>query len=223
MLKVYYYRLCPFSRKLRLILGEKGINFELKEEDYSKNIRNFLKTNLSGTIPSVTLEDGNYLYGSNALFEYFEELFPFPTLLSEEAINRSKIRSLAEWFDNKFYHEVTKHIFNEKILKIISNSHEPPLSSKIRAAKSNLMNHMNYIQSLLQDNMYLFGDRLSIADISAAAQISILDYTCDINWDQNERTKSWYALMKSRPSFREILAERVIGVNPPSYYANPDF
>jgi glutathione S-transferase len=57
----------------------------------------------------------------------------------------------------------------------------------------------------------------------AAASFSILDYLGDIDWNQYEDVKEWYALMKSRPSFRSLLADRISGLKPPAYYENPDF
>jgi glutathione S-transferase len=44
-----------------------------------------------------------------------------------------------------------------------------------------------------------------------------------VDWSQNEAAKQWYARLKSRPSFRGILADRVSGMEPPPHYADPDF
>jgi glutathione S-transferase len=44
-----------------------------------------------------------------------------------------------------------------------------------------------------------------------------------VPWDEDDAGKAWYARIKSRPSFRTILADRIKGANPSPHYANPDF
>jgi glutathione S-transferase len=44
-----------------------------------------------------------------------------------------------------------------------------------------------------------------------------------VDWSVSVAAKDWYARMKSRPSFRAILADRVTGMNPPPHYADLDF
>ena len=65
--------------------------------------------------------------------------------------------------------------------------------------------------------------RQSAADITAAAHLSSLDYLGDVPWDAHEPAKEWYARIKSRPSFRQILSDHVPGVAPPKHYPDLDF
>jgi glutathione S-transferase len=44
-----------------------------------------------------------------------------------------------------------------------------------------------------------------------------------VPWDAHEPAKEWYARIKSRPSFRTILADHIPGVPPPAHYADLDF
>ena len=69
-----------------------------------------------------------------------------------------------------------------------------------------------------------------MADFSAAAQISVLEYIGEVPWDRTENgallfeeTKNWYARVKSRPSFRAILTDRIAGVIPAPHYGDLDF
>ena len=66
-------------------------------------------------------------------------------------------------------------------------------------------------------------ERLTIADITASAHLSVLDFLGEVPWDKYPEVKEWYAQIKSRPSFRPILADRVLGYSPPIYYADLDF
>ena len=82
---------------------------------------------------------------------------------------------------------------------------------------------MGYIEYLLESRKYLASDQISIADFSAACQLSTLDYFGDINWSYYSVAKDWYSLIKSHKAFQEILKDRVANINPPEYYSNLDF
>ena len=93
----------------------------------------------------------------------------------------------------------------------------------VRAARANLRYHLRYIGYLISARNWLAGDRLTYADLAAAAHLSCIDYLGDAQWDENETAKTWYARMKSRPSFRPLLAERLPGMTPSVAYADLDF
>ena len=220
MLEVYHHTLCPFSRKLRIILKEKNIEFELFQEAFWQRRKEFLRMNPAGETP-VIIKDGNTICGNSALFEYLEEVYG-RTLFWGTPENKANIRRITEWFDVKFYNEVTRYILNEKIIKILSRSGSPN-SQAIQVAKKNILYHLDYIAFLHQEHTYLAGEEISIADFAAAAQLSVLDFIGDIPWSHSPKAKEWYALMKSRPSFKPILLDKMISFYPPSHYSNPDF
>ena len=64
---------------------------------------------------------------------------------------------------------------------------------------------------------------LSYADLAAAAQFSCADYLGDVPWQDNEAAKQWYARIKSRPSFRPLLNDRISGMIAADHYADLDF
>ena len=105
-----------------------------------------------------------------------------------------------------------------------------PDSDSIRAGKANVTGHLNYMEWLLKQRNWLAGEVFTMADFSAAAQFSVLDYIGEVPWDKAENgvllfeeTKNWYARVKSRPSFRSILADRIPGVIPAPHYGDLDF
>ncbi len=83
--------------------------------------------------------------------------------------------------------------------------------------------HLKYIGWLLQRREWLAGNRMSYADLAAAAHLSCADYLGDVPWTEDEAAHAWYARIKSRPSFRPILNDRVPGMAPAAHYADPDF
>jgi glutathione S-transferase len=98
-----------------------------------------------------------------------------------------------------------------------------PEPNAIRAALSNIRYHLDYISWLVRTRHWLAGDRLSYADFAAAAHLSAIDYLGDVPWSQDEAAKSWYARVKSRPSFRPLLSDTFPGVVPSKTYADLDF
>jgi glutathione S-transferase len=117
---------------------------------------------------------------------------------------------------------VTENLVGEKIMKRFLGFGQPN-SNAIRAGKSNLGYHLDYISFLAERRRWLAGDHFSLADISAAAHLSSLDYLGDVPWDAHEPAKEWYARVKSRPSFRPILSDHIPGAPPPKHYADLDF
>ena len=87
-----------------------------------------------------------------------------------------------------------------------------PAADVIRAAKANVRYHLAYIGWLAQTRNYLAGDRLTYADLAAAAHLSAIDYLGDVPWIEDDAAKAWYARVKSRPSFRPLLSEWLAGV-----------
>ena len=132
------------------------------------------------------------------------------------------MRRLAAWFDGKFHHEVTRNLLGEKYLKRLMGRGNPDATA-LRAGYANIRYHLDYIGWLAETRKWLAGPSLSLADFAAAAQLSSLDYIADIDWSLSPPTKDWYARVKSRPCFRALLGDRVIGINPPEHYGDLDF
>ena len=222
MRQLYHTHLSPFCRKIRMMLKEKNLDFELVcENPWDRNLE-FFALNPAGEVPVLVEESGTVISGAYAIGEYLEETYPSVNLLGTTAVQRSEVRRLVDWFDHKFDYEVTQNILFEKTFKHYFG-HGAPNSAAIRAGKTNIMYHLDYLGYLANERYFLAGDVLTIADLAAAAHLSALDYLGDVPWDYNVSAHNWYALMKSRPALRCILSERVRGVRPPAYYENPDF
>ena len=93
----------------------------------------------------------------------------------------------------------------------------------LRAIRANIRYHLSYVNHLAHERRWLAGDEMSFADMAAAGHVSVLDYLGEIAWESFPAAKSWYARMKSRPSFRELLTDRMPGVAPARIYADLDF
>lgn len=222
MLLLYHLILSPFSRKVRIILGEKDVPVELVAEKVWQRRPEFLRLNPAAQVPVLVAEDGTAIADSGAIAEYLDEVYPEPPLIGCDPGARAEVRRLVAWFDLKFYREVTRNLTGEKVQKRFLGLGEPS-SEAIRAGHANLPVHLDYIAWLTERRNWLAGERFSLADIAAAAHISTLDYIGDMPWEKFPAAKDWYARVKSRPSFRPLLADHIPGLPPPRHYADLDF
>ncbi len=221
-MQLYHFWLSPFCRKVRIVLREKQLEYDGHVERYWERRPDFLAINPAGQVPALVLDDGRAVADSQAICEYLDETVPAPPLLGGSAIDRAETRRLCAWFDDKFFAEVTRHLLGEKLLKRFMAAGEPS-SERIRAGHRNMTTHLRYVSYLAERRNWLAGEDFGLADIAAAAQLSCLDYLGDVPWDQYAAAKDWYARVKSRPSFRPILADHVPGLPPPKHYADLDF
>ena len=219
---LHHIWLSPFARKVRVVLREKAVEVELRVEKVWERRPDFLALNPAGTVPVFVDDDGTVVCDSGAICEYLEETRPEPRLLGETPQERAETRRLVAWFDGKFAREVTDNLYREKMLKRFLGLGEPN-SAAVRAGYSNIRYHLDYIGWLAERRRFLAGERFGLADIAAAAHLSTLDYMGEVPWDDHGAARDWYARIKSRPSFRPILADLIPGAPPPRHYADLDF
>lgn len=221
MNRLFHFALSPFCRKVRLTLAEKRIEVELVEERYWEQGADFLRRNPAGKVPVLRLGE-RVLSESQAICEYLDETVPDPALIPRDPMKRYEVRRLCAWFDDKFHHEVTTNLLYERLMKKVMKSGYPD-GKAIREGASRIKYHLDYMGWLLEQRNWLAGDQMTLADFSAAAHLSCLDYASDVDWDRQLAVKEWYARIKSRPSFRSLLADQVPGSPPPPHYADLDF
>ncbi|MBL8641797.1 MAG: glutathione S-transferase family protein [Alphaproteobacteria bacterium] len=219
---LYHLWLHPFSRKVRMVLGEKGLEYDARVEKTWERRTEFLMLNPAGDVPVLVEPDGTNLSNSSVICEYLEEVYTGVDLLGHDPVQRAETRRLVSWFDLKFNREVTDNLFGEKMMKRFMHMGEPHGPS-VRAGHANIHYHLDYIGYLTEKRNWLAGDDLSLADIAAAAHLSTVDYIGDVPWENHPGARDWYARIKSRPSFRDILGERIPGFSPSRHYENVDF
>jgi glutathione S-transferase len=222
MWQVYCFPLCPFSRKVRLALAEKGVPFELVRAIPWDAGDAFYALNPTGRTPvlhdeakRITLSD------SRAICEYLEETEDKAPLILGTAAGRAEIRRLVALFDEQFFAEVTLPLLNERMKKRLFLRTSPD-SKVLREAMRLAHEHLDYIDWLVDTRRWLAGAQLSLADFAAAAQISVADYLGGIDWAGHNQARGWYRVMKSRPSFRPLLTEKMEGLPAPAGYNDPN-
>jgi glutathione S-transferase len=230
MLTLFHHPLLASCRFVRLAFGEYGEELALIEEKPWTRRKEFLALNAAGTLPVLLAEGDAPIVGAQVIAEYVDEtrgiLKRERRLLAEDPMQRAEIRRLVDWFLTKTESEVTRHLVRERVLKPLmpeAVGGGSPDSGAIRAARANIRQHLKYVNWLAGTRHWLAGGRVTYADLAAAATFSVLDYLGEIDWRDNPAAREWYVRVKSRPSFRPLLADRVRGLSPVSHYADLDF
>ncbi len=230
MLTLFHHPFCPHSRFVRVVAAEYGLNLTLIEERPWERRDEFLILNPAGTTPVLVEEGRPPVPGAGIIAEYLDEsrgeALQGHRLLPTDISGRIEVRRLMNWFNDKFFAEVSGLLVTERVLKrhmTAAQGGGSPEPDAIRAATANIRYHLAYISWLVRSRDWLAGDRLSYADLAAAAHLSAIDYLGDVPWHQDEAAKNWYARVKSRPSFRPLLVESYPGIQPSKTYADLDF
>lgn len=222
MYKLYHYFLCPFCRIIRIYFQENHIQFEsLNENIWEVNNLTDKKADFFN-LPLIIDEKNEIIYGYRAILLYLENAHK-KTLCGKNLKEKIAINQVLEWFDNKFYSEVYCNLVYEKVIKRQEQKRSSPDSNAIRMGMRNVNYHIEIIGNIFETRDWMAENCFSIADIAVAAHISCIDYLGTIVWEKFPFAKDWYAKMKSRPSFKTILEDRIPNVEPYENYDKLDF
>lgn len=215
---------------MRLVLAEYDEAPELIEIVPWERDEELLALNPMGSVPVLVDETDGPIVGASVIAEYLSETrgsrIGENTLMPQGPAERAEVRRLMSWFLEKLDDEVVGYLLTEKVFKRhapAANGGGSPDAAAIRAARGNIRYHLKYIGYLVARRDCLAGRVVSFADLAAAAELSCVDYLGEVPWEEDPTAKEWYARIKSRPSFRPILADTVRGSPPVTHYADLDF
>lgn len=226
MRKLYYYPLCAFSRTALLSLSEKKLDFSVDITKFWDPKGPLLELNAFGRLPVLEDLNGSLVAGVYAVVEYLEEAYADVPLLSADLAERAEARRIFQWMHEDFAAEVTTVLAFEKDIKrylVARGSESAPSSAVMKRTKDAASAYFRQLEVFIDQRKWLAGDTFSIADIAAAAHISVVDYLGSVLWSHYPVLKGWYMRVKSRPSFKKILMDRVPGLLPAAHYTNLDF
>jgi glutathione S-transferase len=213
MLELIHHPVCPHSRFVRLALHEYDLPARLIGERIWERREEFLVLNPAGTLPVLLAEGQLPVPGAPIIAEYLDEVHGADLgerrLLPRQQPARIEARRLMSWFNDKFFAEVSGPLTAEHYKQYMSPAAGAgsPDYALIRAARENVLVHLDYIDLLLGEHDWLAGNHMTYADLAAAAHLSILDNLNDLPWAEVESAKQWFARMQSRPSFHSMLSE----------------
>ncbi len=222
MAVLHHYPLAASSRLIRLQCGEYKLELDLITQLPWLRDEKVLALNPAGELPIFEHETHGVVSGARVISEWLEDIVEDNFLMPATAGERAEVRRLVDWFEGKFTLEVTRPLVRERVIKRFQSG-EAASSQILRAALANAQIHLGYVDWLAGQYSWLAGPNLSLADLAAAAHISVLDYFGDVDWQRYPEAKLWYMKLKGRPSFRSLLSDVLVGMPPASHYSNLDF
>ena len=221
---LHHYPLHPGCRAVRLAFAEKKLKLREEIIDPWSPSEDFLELAVEGVPPvltDLTPSGPIVLAGTQALCEYADEGSSRNPLLPGERHERAEIRRLCAWMNERFDAEVNALLLSETLESTrMGHSADPAV---LREGRAHLRAHLEYLDWLLQTRDGLAGPAFTLADVTAAAHLSCLDFLSEVPWRDWPELKEWYARIKSRPTFRPRLGDRLPGLRAPRHYTDLDF
>lgn len=214
MRRLTHLLMSPPCRLARLALGEKRLAFIAESA-----------TDPSSHLPVLVDLDGTSVTGIWAIIDHLEGLHPEHPLVPEDPEQRAEALRLLDWTTTKFSDEITSRIVFEKAPHNQTGSliQRPPSMDIVREGRKALKAYLPELEMLYEERGYMAGRDVSLADLALAAHLSALDYFGEVPWAENNAIAEWYMRLKSRPSFRPLLSDRLPGQPPVPHYAELDF
>ena len=224
MKKFYHWPLDPMARTVRVALGEKRLPFEAAETrpwSVHPDVERLAPGAAPPALIDQTAEGRIVLLGSQAMVEFLETAYPGTRLIPAGQQDAAEARRLWRWCEDAFQ-VVHDNLLAERISQWVRRDRQPD-SGALRKGAHALRGRLTFMNALAEQRSYLAGRHMSVADVSAAAHLSVLDYFGDVDWETVPDLRAWYGRMKSRPSFRPLLEDLVEGTRPAKHYADLDF
>ena len=197
MIKLYTFPPSTNSRKVRIALLEKGLEFERINIDLTKREQknsDYLKIHPFGQIPALD-DEGFIVYDSTIINEYLEDEYPYPSLMPRDSEGRARARMLEDFRDGHF---------NPFFVHIIQETRKPEGerdAARIDSAKTEIAKAFDRIEQELKNKDYLVGS-FSLADVAFMSNIDLLDrFGIAVDAAKYPKTVAWIARLKARPSF----------------------
>lgn len=223
---LYHHPISAPAKAIRLLLGECEMEYQALLEEPWQPSPEFLQRNSTNILPVLVASDLTII-GAMPIAEHIYETMKNKTnIYPRSSAARAEMRRLCEFALFRFEYEVCAPLTYERITKRMLPSDAgggAPDSNILRAARGLLENYLHYFSSLIEQREYLACEDLSFADLTTAACLCVLDYLGEIEWQEGSVLKNWYARLKSRPSFRPLLSDRIKGVACVSHYVDLDF
>jgi glutathione S-transferase len=192
--KLYNTQRCPYARRTRIVLHEKGIDFDVHEVDLSNKSEEFLSVSPYGKVPVVSI-NGISLYESNVVNEYLDEVHEIPRLMPAKPEQRALARSWMAFADDYFFPFISR---------IRMGSQRGFSDEQIQEAKEKLQDALSRLERQLDNREYLMGE-YTLADIAHAGNFHRLRELAergDISLEKYPSVTAWMERVESRESYK---------------------
>ncbi len=151
MMKLYSGSVDPFSHRCRIVLYEKGMDFEVIDVDLANKSEDLAVLNPYGSVP-VLVERDLVLSEANIINEYIDERFPHPQLMPADPVMRARARLFLYSFEQDLF----SHI------KDLESADE----AAVEKARKTVRDNLTQLVPIFSKQKYLLGDEYSMLDVA---------------------------------------------------------
>lgn len=162
MMKLYSGTSCPFSHRCRIVLYEKGMDFEIIDVDMHNKPEDLAIMNPYNEVP-VLVERDLILHEANIINEYIDERFPHPQLMPADPVMRSRARLFLFQFEKELFFHI--HALEE-------NSS----GKSAEKARQSIRDNLIQIAPILIKQKYMLGEEFSMLDVAIAPLLWRMDH-----------------------------------------------
>ncbi|MGO4328988.1 glutathione S-transferase family protein [Cupriavidus sp. 2TAF22] len=237
-MKLFHGWLSSASRRVRLCLAEKGVDYESVPIDMSKQEQHspeYLAMNPNGVVPALLLAPGKSLYESSTICEYLDDIHPEPPLRPSDPFDLAVMRNFVRWTDEKSLPNLlilnwsialqpgagqwTDAQLQERLARIptaerreawIRIARNPYTDEEKAAALHKLLMLVDKMEEMLAGSPWLVGERYSLADIAAVPFIARIDEIAPeaLAAATHPRVHTWWREVRQRPAFAAARFDR---------------
>jgi len=195
---LFSYEACPFAQRTRMVLIEKGIEFELTEIDLDARPSWFREVSPYGKVPLLR-HDGRVVYESAIINQYLDEVFPEPPLMPVDAYGRAQVRTWMDYCETRYLPAAHR---------VMAERDQPGRLAENRAKLAEVMRFMEH-EGLrkLSDGPYWMGATPTLVDLQFAPfleRFAVYEELAGVEWPEDcERLRRWYEAIGRRRSFVE--------------------
>ena len=207
MLKIYGALLSPFVRKVRCVLTEKHVPYELIATNPFDKSGDFLKRSPLGRIPALEDERGRSLADSTVIVEYLEETHPEPPVFPRDPYDRARVRWFDEYADGGMAPSLTAKVFFQRVIsaKLIKGGCDETV---VQSGLKELPTFLGYLERELGGHQYLVAETFTLADVSVACQLVNLRHAgVEIDSTQFPAVAAWFDRVVARPSLKALIEQ----------------
>jgi len=207
MLKIYGALLSPFVRKVRCVLTEKNVPYELVATNPFDKSADFVRRSPLGRIPALEDEQGRALADSTVIAEYLEERFPTPPLFPRDPYERARVRWFDEYADGGMAASLTAKVFFQRVIsaKLIKGGCDEAV---VASGLKELPTFLGYLERELAGHQYLVAESFTLADISVACQLVNLRHAgVEVDAAKFPAVAAWFERVVGRPSLKALVEQ----------------
>ncbi len=212
MIKLYDFLSCPYGQKVRIVLAEKSLSYDLVNVDLTQNEHrrpDFLRLNPFGRVP-VLVDEDTTIYDSTIINEYLEDEYPEPPVLPPVGSSalRARARIFEDFADTSFTPQVGQ------LIAEASKAEAERDQNRLQRLHQSVERVLDYLNNELKGQQFLASE-FSVADIGFAPRLLVLrDIGIDLAGNNRMNVDGWLKRMQERPSIQGlqgVAAEAVLG------------